>query len=92
MILQWLDGNLASMTQYVYLHDDHLAACDGGLDDSIPLMTVEMFHRPTGGIQSVLESMNRKIKIVYSMSFHITISVINYSIEPGVSFCIICSS
>ena len=32
--------------------------------------------------------MNRKIKIVYSMSFHITISVITYSIEPGVSFCI----
>ena len=35
-----------------------------------------------------MESMNRKIKIVYSMSFHITISVIAYSIEPGVSFCI----
>ena len=39
-----------------------------------------------------MESMNRKIKIVYSMFFHLTISVINYSIEPGVSFCIICSS
>ena len=35
-----------------------------------------------------MESMNRKIKIVYSMFFHITISVIAYSIEPGVSFCI----
>ena len=51
---------LASMTQYVELHDDHLAACDGGLDDSIPLMTVEMFPRPTGGIQSVLDVVNRR--------------------------------
>ena len=35
-----------------------------------------------------MESMNCKIKIVYSMSYHITISVITYLIEPGVSFCI----
>ena len=35
-----------------------------------------------------MESMNRKIKIAYSMSYHITISVITYSIEAGVSFCI----
>ena len=41
--------NLASMTRYVDLHDDHLAACDGGLDDRIPLMTVETFPRATGG-------------------------------------------
>ena len=52
--------NLASMTQYVDVHDDHLAACDGGLDDNIPLMTVEMFPRPTGGIQSVLDVVNRR--------------------------------
>ena len=31
--------NLASMTRYVDLHDGHLAACDGELDDHIPLMT-----------------------------------------------------
>ena len=50
--------NLASMTHYVDLHDDHLVACDGGLDDGIPLMTVETFPRPTGGIQSVLDVAN----------------------------------
>ena len=48
------------MTQYVDLHDDHLAACDGGLDDGIPLMTVEMFPRPTGGIQLVLDVVNQR--------------------------------
>ena len=47
--------NLASMTRYVDLHDTHLAACDGGLDDHILLMTVETFPRATGGIQSVLD-------------------------------------
>ena len=52
--------NLARMTQYVDLQDDHLAACDGALDDGIPLMTVEMFSRPTGGIQSVLDVVNRQ--------------------------------
>ena len=52
--------NLASMTQYVDLQDDHLAACEGGVDDGIPLMTVEMFPRPTGGIQSVLDVVNRR--------------------------------
>ena len=51
---------LPSDTQYVDLHDDHLAACDGGLDDGIPLMTVKMFPRPTGGIQSVLDVVNRR--------------------------------
>ena len=50
---------LASMTQYVDLQDDHLAACEGGFDDGIPLMTVKMFPRPTGGIQSVLDVVNR---------------------------------
>ena len=52
--------NLASMTQYVDLQDDHLAACDGALDDGIPLMTVKMFSPPTGGIQSVLDAVNRR--------------------------------
>ena len=52
--------NLASMTQYVDLQDDHLAACEGGLDDGIPLMTVKMFPRPTGRIQSVLDVVNRR--------------------------------
>ena len=102
--------NLARLTHYVDLQDDHLAACDGALDDGIPLMTVEMFSRPTGGVQSILdvanrvfacpvhsyinnlplpmESMNRKIKLVYSMFLSYSISVITYSIEPGVSFCI----
>ena len=51
--------NLACLTRYIDLQDDHLAACDGALDDSIPLMTVEMFSRSTGGVQSVLDVANR---------------------------------
>ena len=51
--------NLARLTHYVDLQDDHLAACDGALDDGIPLMTVEMFSRPTSGVQSVLDVANR---------------------------------
>ena len=51
--------NLARLTHYVDLQDDHLAACDGALDDGIPLMTVEMFSRPTGGVQSVLDVADR---------------------------------
>ena len=35
-----------------------------------------------------MESMNRKSKLVYSMFLSYSISVITYSIEPGVSFCI----
>ena len=41
--------NLANLTRYLDMHDAHLAACSGGLDDSIPLMTVETFPRATGG-------------------------------------------
>ena len=51
--------NLACLTRYIDLQDDHLAACDGALDDGIPLMTVEMFSRTTGGVQSVLGVVNR---------------------------------
>ena len=51
--------NLACLTRYIDLQDDHLAACDGALDDGIPLMTVEMFSRPTGGVQSVLDVASR---------------------------------
>ena len=51
--------NLTSLTRYVDMHDAHLAACDGGLDDRIPLMTVETFPRATGGIQSVLDVADR---------------------------------
>ena len=56
--------NLASMTRYVDLHDAHLAACDGGLDDRIPLMTVETFPRATGGIQSVLDGRGQPTEVV----------------------------
>ena len=37
--------NLTSLTRYLDMHDAHLAACVGGLDDNIPLMTVETFPR-----------------------------------------------
>ena len=53
--------NLASLTRYVDMHDVHLVACSGGLDDSIPLMTVETFSRATGGggVRSVLDEADR---------------------------------
>ena len=51
--------NLARLTHYIDLQDDHLAACDGALDDRLPLMSVEMFSRPTGGVRSVLDVANR---------------------------------
>ena len=51
--------NLASLTRYVDMHDAHLAACDGGLNDGIPLMTVETFPRAAGGIQSALDVADR---------------------------------
>ena len=35
--------NLASLTRYLDMHDAHIAACSDGLDDSIPLLTVETF-------------------------------------------------
>ena len=47
--------NLARLTHYVDLQDEHLAACDGALDDGLPLMSVEMCSRPTGGVRSVLD-------------------------------------
>ena len=37
--------NLTSLTRYLDMHDAHLAACAGGLDDHIPLMIVETFPR-----------------------------------------------
>ena len=51
--------NLTSLTRYIDMHDAHLAACDGGLDDRIPLMTVETFPRAIGGIQSALDVADR---------------------------------
>ena len=51
--------NLAQLTHYVDLQDEHLAACDGALDDGLPLMSVEMCSRPTGGVQSVLDVAGR---------------------------------
>ena len=37
--------NLTDLTKYVDMHDAHLVACSGGLDDNLPLMTVETFPR-----------------------------------------------
>ena len=51
--------NLAQLTHYVDLQDEHLAACDGALDDGLPLMSVEMCSRPTGGVRSVLDVAGR---------------------------------
>ena len=51
--------NLTSLTRYLDMHDAHLAACSGGLDDHIPLMTVETFPRATGGIRSALDDADR---------------------------------
>ena len=57
--------NLTSLTCYVDMHDAHLTACDGGLKDGIPLITVETFPRATGGIQSALDVADRP-KLTYS--------------------------
>ena len=51
--------NLSSLTRYVDMHDAQLAACDGGLNDGIPLMTVETFPRAAVGIQSALDVADR---------------------------------
>ena len=51
--------NLARLTHYVDLQDEHLAACDGALDDGLPLMSVEMCSLPTGGVRSVLDVAGR---------------------------------
>ena len=51
--------NLAQLTHYVNLQDEHLAACCGALDDRLPLMSVEMCSRPTGGVRSVLDVAGR---------------------------------
>ena len=51
--------NLARLTHYVDLQDEHLAACDGALDDGLPLMSVEMCSRPTAGVRSVLDVAGR---------------------------------
>ena len=51
--------NLTSLTRYLDMHDAHLAACDGGLDDRIQLMTVETFPRAAGGIQSAVDVADR---------------------------------
>ena len=51
--------NLADMTRYLDMHTAHLAACSGALSDSLPLMSVETFHRATGGIWSALYETDR---------------------------------
>ena len=48
-----------NLTRYLDMHDAHLAACSGGLDDNIPLMTVETFSCETGGIRSALDEADR---------------------------------
>ena len=51
--------NIARLTHYVDLQDEHLAACDGALDDGLPLMSVEMCSRQTGGVRSILDVAGR---------------------------------
>ena len=51
--------NLTDLTRYLDMHDAHLATCSGGLDDNLPLMTVETFPRATGVIQSALDEADR---------------------------------
>ena len=51
--------DLTDMTRYLDMHAAHLAACSGGLNDSLPLMSVEMFPRATGGIRSALDEADR---------------------------------
>ena len=51
--------NLTDMTRYLDMHAAHLAACSGGLNDNLPLMSVETFPRATGGIRSALDEADR---------------------------------
>ena len=51
--------NLTDLTRYLDMHDAHLAACSGRLNDNLPLMSVETFPRATGGIQSALDEADR---------------------------------
>ena len=51
--------NLADMTRYLDMHTAHLAAFSGALNDSLPLMSVEIFPRATGGIRSALDETDR---------------------------------
>ena len=43
------------LTRYVDIHAAHLAANSGALDDSIPVMSVEIFPWTTGGIRSAID-------------------------------------
>ena len=51
--------NLADMTRYLDMHTAHLAAFSGALNDTLPLMSVEIFARATGGIRSALDETDR---------------------------------
>ena len=51
--------NLTDMTRYLDMHAAHLAACSGGLNDSLPLMSVETFPHATGGIRLALDEADR---------------------------------
>ena len=41
--------NLTDITRYLDMHAAHLAACSGGLNDNLPLMSVKMFPVRLGG-------------------------------------------
>ena len=43
--------NVADLTRYLNIQSAHLAACAGAGDDSLPLVTVEIFPRLPGGVR-----------------------------------------
>ena len=47
--------NLADLTRYLDLHSAHLAACSGAMEDTLPLMSAEIFPRVSGGVRSTLD-------------------------------------
>ena len=51
--------NVAEFTRYLDIHSEHLAACAGAMDDSVPLMSAETFPRRSGGVRSALEEIRQ---------------------------------
>ena len=51
--------NVAEFTYYLDLHSEHLAACAGALDYTVPLMSAETFPWLPGGIRSALQEVRR---------------------------------
>ena len=55
--------NVADISRYLDAHAAHLAACNGAMDDNIPLMAAETYPRLPGGIRSTLREVQREMMV-----------------------------